>query len=68
MALDLTADGINEFYDVVHGIDNSLENIHHSLDAIVVIMSEISAQLRSISNNLNNLNNSNQRRFYLHDC
>lgn len=56
MSLELTADGINEFYDVIHGIDNSLENIHDSLEAIVEVLSEISVQLEAINHNLSNSN------------
>ena len=57
MALELTADGINEFYDVIHGIDNSLDDIHDDLDALNDTMAEVAAHLEIIANILgkNNL-------------
>ena len=56
MSLDLTTDGINEFYDVIHGIDNSLVNIHDSLEVIVDILGQVAEHLEAISNNLSHSN------------
>ena len=63
MALELTAEGINEFYDVIHGIDNSLDDIHHSLDdihhsldALNGTMADVVAQLENLSSILSNSN------------
>ena len=63
MALELTADGINEFYEVIHGIDNSLDdihdsldNIHDSLDALNGTMADVVALLEIIANNLGKKN------------
>ena len=50
MALELTAAGINEFYDVIHGIDNSLDDIHDSLDSLNDSMADVAAQLEIIAN------------------
>ena len=56
MALELTAEGINEFYDAIHGIDNSLDDIHHSLDALNGTMADVVAQIENLSSILSNSN------------
>lgn len=56
MSLDLTAEGINEFYDVIHGIDNSLDDIHCSLEAIIDVLDQIATHLECICNNLSHSN------------
>ena len=56
MSLELTADGINEFYDVIHGIDNSLEHIHDDLEAINYTMADVAAYLETICSVLSNPN------------
>ena len=56
MALELTAEGINEFYDVIHGIDNSLDDIHDALDALNGTMADVVALLEIIANNLGKKN------------
>ena len=49
ISLKLTLDDVNKFYDVLHRIDNSLDNI---LDSI----GKVASLLEAIRNNLNNLN------------
>ena len=56
MALELTAEGINEFYDVIHGIDNSLEHIHDDLDTLNDSMLEVAAHLENLCSILCNSN------------
>ena len=56
MALELTAEGINEFYDVIHGIDNSLDDIHDDLNTLNDTMAEVVAQLENICSILSNSN------------
>ena len=56
MALELTADGINEFYDVIHGIDNSLDHIHNDLNTLNDTMADVVAQLENLCSILSNSN------------